>query len=313
MDVLSDILDTIRLKGSLYFSTEFTRPWGVRVPSFQRVARFHLVVRGHCWVQVDGQDEPIRLESGDLVLVPHGASHVLADDPETHCRTVDEVVEAAGFEGEGALVYGGPDAGGPTRLVCGHFAFDSGFHHPFLDQLPRALVVRWEDVVQDSPLEDVFRFITREVGEGRPGHAAVIRRLSEVLFVQAVRYWAEDARPRRGLLAALAEPGLGAALSAIHREPSAAWTLERLSRTAAMGRTLFSERFRDVVGETPHQYLTLWRMQRARRLLADSGLSLARIAREVGYESAPSFSRVFKKSVGEAPGAYRKRMRRVTA
>lgn len=310
MDVLSDILDTIRFQGSLYFSTEFTRPWGVRVPSYRRVARFHLVVRGRCWVTVVGRDDPELLEAGDLVLVPHGAAHLLADDPATPCRTVDEVVQAAGFTGEGALVYGGDDGGGATRLVCGHFEFDPGFEHPFLDQLPAALVVRWDDAVRGSPLEDAFRFIAREVAEGRPGTAAVVRRLSEVLFVQAVRVWADEAHPDRGLLAALAEPGLGHALAAIHTDPAAPWTLERLSRKAAMGRTLFAERFRDVVGETPHQYLTLWRMQRARRLLADSRFSLGRIAREVGYESAPSFSRVFKKSVGEAPGAYRKRMSR---
>ena len=313
MDVLSDILDTIRFRGSLYFSTEFTRPWGVEVPAYRRVARFHLVVRGRCWVSVKERGDPLPLEAGDLVLVPHGAAHLLRDDPGTACRTVDEVIEAAGFSGDGALVYGGDDEGGPTRLVCGHFEFDPGFEHPFFDRLPPALVVRWEDAVQDSPLEHVFRFITREIGEGRPGQAAVVRRLSEVLFVQAIRFWARDTQPEQGLLAALAQPGLGEALEAIHGDPSASWTLESLSRRAAMSRTLFAERFREVVGETPHQYVTLWRMQRARRLLADSRFPLARIAREVGYESAPSFSRVFKKSVGEPPGAYRRRVREAPA
>lgn len=309
MDVLSDILGALRLQGTLYFSTEFRRPWGLRVPAFPGVARFHLVMRGSTWVRVLPGGDPIRLESGDLVLVPHGAAHLLADDPETPARSVDEVVEAAGFTGKGALVYGGEDGGGPTRLVCGHFEFDADFEHPLMGQLPPALVVRWEEAVQGSPLEDVFRFITREVRQGRPGHEAVTRRLSEVLFVQVVRFWAESAEPHRGLLAALADPGLTKALEAVHTEPGRRWTLDLLARRAAMSRTLFAERFREAVGQTPHQYLTLWRIQNARRLLAESQLSLERIARRVGYGSGASFSRVFRKTMGIPPGSYRKKVR----
>lgn len=306
MDVLSDVLDALRLDGTLYFWTDFGRPWGVRVPAFGRVARFHLVVRGHCWVRVDGE-EPTRLEAGDLVLIPHGAEHVLSDEADTRCRMLDEVIEAAGFTGEGALVYGGEDDGGPTRLVCGHFAFDEGFDHALLSQMPAALVVRWDEEVRGSPLEDVFRFIAREVQQGDPGYEAVVRRLSEVLFVQAVRYWARCARPDRGVLAALEDPGLGQALAAMHADPAAEWTVESLGRKAAMGRTAFAERFREVVGETPLQYLTSWRMQNAKRLLTESGFTLDRIARRVGYESAASFSRAFKRAVGQAPGTYRRR------
>lgn len=322
MDVLSDILDALRLRGTLYFSTEFGSWWGVRVPAFRRVARFHLVARGHCWVRVEGKEgdaeraeregpsvrppEAIRLESGDLVLIPHGAEHVLMDAPGRACRTVDEVVEEAGFTGSGALVYGGDDDGGPTRLVCGHFEFDEGLEHPLLSQLPPAIVVRWDEEVRGSPLEDVFRFMVREVQQGRPGYEAVVRRLSEVLFVQAVRFWADHSEHEQGVLAALADPRLGDALSAIHRDPAERWTLESLGRQAAMSRTAFAERFREVVGETPLQYLTSWRMQNAKRLLAESRMTLARIAGRVGYESAASFSRAFKRTVGETPGGYRR-------
>lgn len=309
MDVLSDILGQLRLRGTLYFSTEFRPPWGLRVPVFQRVARFHLVVRGSTWVQVLPDQEPVCLESGDLVLVPHGAEHVLSNEPGASCRTVDEVVEASGFDGTGALVWGGDDEGSPTRLVCGHFEFDEGFDHPLLERLPAALVVRWDEAVRDSPLEDAFRFITREVREGRPGHEAVTRRLSEVLFVQAIRLWAERAPHEGGVLAALADPGLGRALASIHEAPEDAWTLETLARRAAMSRTAFARRFRETVGETPHRYLTRWRVQVARGLLAESRLNLARIARRVGYESAASFSRVFKRVTGATPGAYRKAAR----
>ncbi len=305
MDVLSDILDTLRLRGTLYFATEFHRPWGLRVPAHRRVARFHLVARGACWVRVVGRAEPVLLEAGDLILVPHGAEHVLADTPDTPCRTVDEVVKAAGFTGHGALVLGGEDTGAPTRLVCGHFEFDEELDHPLLGQLPPAVVVNWEREVRDAPLEDAFRFIVREVQAGRPGHTAVVRRLSEVLFLQAVRAWAARARPEQGVLPALADPRLSSALAAIHEDPAAPWTIGTLSRRAAMGRSAFAERFRRVTGETPLRYLTRWRVQRAKRLLAESDLPLERIAELVGYESAPSLSRVFRRVAGATPGRWR--------
>jgi AraC-like DNA-binding protein len=269
------------------------------------VARFHLVTRGTCWIRVDDGPEAIRLEAGDVVLVPAGAEHVLADTPDTPCRTLDEVVEAAGFTGRGALVINEEDAAAPTRLVCGHFEFDEELHHPLLDQLPEALVIRWDADLRDTPLEDAFRFIVREVQEGKPGHEAVVARLSEILFVQMIRSWANNEGHESGVLAALADPRIGVALAAIHQDPAAHWTVESLARRANMGRTAFANRFGNVVGETPLRYLTLWRVQMAKRLLTDSRLSLEQIAAQVGYDSAAAFSRVFKKLTGRAPGAWR--------
>lgn len=305
VDVLSDILTTIRLRGSLYFHTDFRPPWGLRVPRFKRVARFHLVTRGTCWIRVEDGPEAIRLEAGDVVLIPAGAEHVLADTPDTPCRTLEEVVEAAGFTGRGALVMGDEDAGAPTRMVCGHFAFDEGLNHPLLDQLPEALVVRWEADHRDAPLEEAFRFIVREVQEGKPGHEAVVSRLSEILFVQIVRSWANRAEHANGVLAALADERIGSALTAMHQDPREHWNLEALARRANMGRTAFADRFAKVVGETPLRYLTLWRIQTAKRLLADTMLSLDQVAERVGYDSAAAFSRVFKKHAGVAPGRWR--------
>lgn len=306
MDVLSNILETLRLRGTLYFSTACHPPWGIRVPAYRRVARFHLVARGTCWVEVVGQPEPIRLEAGDLVLVPAGAEHVLTDAPGTRCRTVDDVVRSAGFTGRGVLVVGQEDTQSPTRLVCGHFEFDEDLHHPLLSQLPPALMVRWDEEVRGSPLEGAFRYIVREVLDGEPGHEAVVARLSETLFVQVIRSWARRAEHRGGVLAALGDAGLGAALAAMHEQPATPWTLDELSRRAAMGRTAFAERFRAVVGETPLRYLTHWRIQNAKRLLAESRLSIDQVAARVGYESAASFSRVFRRTAGINPGAYRK-------
>lgn len=308
MDTLSDVLSSLRLQGTLYFHTEFRPPWGVRVPRHRRVSRFHMVVRGTCWVRVVGEADAVLLEAGDLILVTNGAEHVLADTPDTPCRTVDEVVRAAGFTGRGALVVGEPDGGGPTRLICGHFQFDEEFQHPFLDQLPSAIVIRSDEYATNPSFDGAFQFIAREVRVARPGGDAVVTRLSEVLFVQAVRHWVEQEEQRVGIVAALQDPALGPALAAIHDEPTANWTIETLGRKAAMGRTAFATRFREVVGQTPLEYITAWRMQLGKRLLRETRLSLEQIASRVGYESSASFSRVFTRQVGERPGAYRRRL-----
>lgn len=309
MDVLSDILDTLRLRGTLYFAIELHCPWGLRVPSYRRVARFHLVSRGSLWVRVHGQTELVHLETGDLILVPHGAEHELLGALDSAVVSVDEAVTAAGFTGTGTLVHGIADSGAPTRLLCGHFEYDEGLDHMLLSQLPPSLVMRWDADVRDSPLESAFRFITREVQLGEPGHQAVVRRLSEVLFFQCVRAWFKRADVTSGLLTALADPRLARALAAIHEEPAQAWSLDSLCSRAAMGRSAFAERFREVLGETPLRYLTLWRIQRAKRLLAESDLTRDRIASLVGYESAASLSRVFQKIAGVSPGAYRRAAR----
>jgi AraC family transcriptional regulator, activator of mtrCDE len=309
MDVLSDILDTLRLRGTLYFAIELHCPWGLRVPGFRRVARFHLVSRGSLWVRVKGQEEPVHLETGDLILVPHGAEHELLGALDSPVQTVDEVVTAAGFTGTGTLVHGIADTGAPTRLLCGHFEYDEGLDHMLLSQLPPSLVMRWDADVRDSQLESAFRFITREVQQAEPGHEAVVRRLSEVLFFQTVRAWAQRADVTNGVLMALADPRLAKALTAIHEDPGHPWTLDSLCSRAAMGRSAFAERFRDVLGETPLRYLTLWRIQRAKRLLAESDMTRDRIASMVGYESAASLSRVFEKIAGVSPSAYRRAAR----
>ena len=308
MDILSDILGALRLSSTLYFSSEFHRPWGIKVPSYRRVARFHLMVRGSCSVRIDGQSEPVLLEAGDLVLIPHGSAHCLADAVDTPCVDYDDAIKRSGYTGHGTFAFGGDDSGQPTRMVCGHFVLDDTVGHALLAQLPPALVIRWSDAVRNSPLQDAFQYIVREVQECRPGYEVVVTRLSEILFVQAIRFWANEAKPNRGLLAALNEPRLFRALHAMHAAPAQPWTLESLGQEAGMGRTAFARSFRDAVGQTPLHYLTTWRVQKARNLLAESQFTIDRIATEVGYDSASSFSRAFQQVTGQRPGAFRRHL-----
>lgn len=167
-------------------------------------------------------------------------------------------------------------------------------------------MVRGEEEVRDSRLADAFRLSTREVQSGRPGHETVVRHLSEVLFFQAVRAWAARADSAHGVLTALADPKLHEALTAMQEDPAHPWTLELLSRRWAMGRSAFAERFRSVMGEAPMRCLAMWRVQRAKRLLAESQMSRDRIAELVGYDSAASMSRFVRKAARVSPGVFRR-------
>lgn len=304
MDVLSDILNVVKLQGSLYFRTEFAPPYGVRVPAFANVARFHMAARGQCWITVAGVDAPVLLSAGDLMVIPHGAEHEISDAPTTPIRALDEVVEAAGFTGSGALVYGGEDEGSPASLVCGHFAFDAHVGKLLLDALPPYIHIKGFQTVNDGWIDQAMKYIALEAHERQPGADGVINRLSEILFIQSLRHVAEQTE--QGLLAGLRDPQIGRALAAIHGDPGNDWSVDGLAREAAMSRTVFSERMRACVGLAPMQYLTQWRMELASRLLADSNTSLARVAPRVGYQSVGAFIRAFKKHFGVGPGRYQK-------
>ena len=136
MDALSDILSHVKFRGSLYFTTEFSSPWGVHVPAFSNVARFHLVMRGNCFARVGDREEPVELSPGDFIVIPHGAAHELLDCADGKVIVLDRVLEDSGYDGKGHLAYGLKDEGEETRLICGHFAFDSTSHHPMLSELP---------------------------------------------------------------------------------------------------------------------------------------------------------------------------------
>ncbi len=304
MDVLSDILDAVRLKGTLYFRTEFTPPWAVKVPQFSNVARFHLVVRGACFVEVEGEASPIRLDVGDLVVIPGGRAHVLADALGREPVVVDEVVSRSGFKGVGALVYGGENRSAPTRLVCGHFAFAEHGGRMLLSALPRIIHVRRSGAFGDALLEEGMKFIAAETAEGALGGAAIVNRLAEILFIQTIRHVA--ATQGSGVLAGVRDGHVGRAIGAIHREPEREWTVDDLAREAGLSRTVFAERMRDLVGVAPMQYLTEWRMECALRLLSESALPIAEIAKRSGYNSDASFNRAFKRHFGVGPGKFHK-------
>ena len=304
MDVLSDLLDDLDLTGSLYYSTCFLDPWSIEMPSEAEVCRFHAVTQGACYITVPETGDSALAAKGDLVLVPHGSSHTLQSTAEEPPRPLAQVLDEAQPTEDGCLHWGGD--GPATRLVCGFFAFDRDSAHPLLASLPALIHVQASPEYDVGWIESLTRFIGQEAGSGHPGSKAVCRRLSEVLFIQVLRHLAAVSPDAIPLLAGIAHPQLGRALRAMHSRPEEAWTVDDLAREAALSRTAFAQKFHRRVGQTPFEYLTRLRMERARRLLKGDRSSAA-VGEAVGYRSEAAFHRAFRRRYGVGPGAYRRR------
>ncbi len=314
MDVFSDILDLLKFQGCLYFTTCFNAPWGVEVPDFKQVARFHLVVEGECWVVVEGKD-PVSLTPGDFIIIPHGTTHLLKDAPKSHVYALTNVLDDGSFDETGRLNYSNNNSSetsnDPTKLVCGHFEFDDGYNHQLFEQLPPFILIKGEEAEKFSWFDQALQVMAYEAGSARPGNDAIVKRLSEILFLHTIRVWNETNQGKKGFAAAVSDPQIGRSISAVHKTPEQKWTVESMAQQAGMSRTVFAGRFSEMTGLTPMQYLTKWRVLKAQRMLSENNDSVEWIASQVGYESVAAFSRVFKRFTGKGPGAHRKESRLV--
>lgn len=314
-DVLSDVLRAVRLTGAVYFDFELTSPWVAAappsselvskvIPGAQRLIMYHLIARGACWGHALG-DEPMRLREGDFIVFPQGDPHVLSSAPGM--TTEPDMTQYTKTSTPLPLVFerggGGPDR---ARVICGFLGCDERPYNPLLTALPSVIHLPAAGSHATGWLTTLVHIAVSETGGARPGGENVLARLSELMFVEMVRRYIETLPPAHsGWLTGLRDPMVGQALAAMHGNATESWTVERLARLVGASRSAFAERFTDMVGQPPMQYLALWRMQLASRLLTD-GQSVAAAADAVGYESEAAFSRAFKKLVGQAPAAWRK-------
>lgn len=314
VDVLSDLLRVVRLTGAIFFDFDLRTPWVVEappsheiaarvMPGAQRVIEYHLVAEGECWGGVAGE-ETVRLREGDLILFPRGDPHVMSSEPGLRDPPKMSAFDQISTERPVFVRLGG-DGPQRARIVCCFLGIDERPFNPMLAALPRMIHLSggtgW--------LGSLMRVAADESGSVRAGSANVLSRVAELMFVETIRRHVETLPiEETGWLAALREPIAGGALAALHADPARAWTVDELARTVAASRSVLAERFTSIVGQPPMQYLALWRMQVASRLLID-GDSVAAAAAAVGYESEAAFSRAFKKLVGEAPGTWRKAQR----
>ncbi len=307
MDVLTDVLETVRVVAACYGRLEATAPWGIRVKPGED-AKFHVVLDGHARLIVDGVGEPIDLGAGDIVALPHGHAHSLIDDPSIPAQPLEELLVCRPRGDSGVLKVGG--GGQSSTIVSGRFRFEDRKNNPLLSVLPPVITLRGEAGKSVRWLEPTLKFIACEAQSGRPGSQTVIARLADVLFIQIVRgHLASLPANGSGWLGALADAQIGAALGHIHQNPEQDWTVQSLAAKVAMSRSAFASRFMRLVGEPPLSYVTRWRMQKAASMLRDGKQTLAEVAAQVGYDSEAAFSKAFKRAVGSAPGAYRRALK----
>lgn len=306
MDVLTDVLRTVRLQNKCYGRLELTAPWGMEVggsdpPTFH----FYAILRGNGWLQVDGSRQAVPLAGGDLVLLPKGGRHLLRDEPGTRAVTLKQLLAGRVKTPGSVLRHGG--GGAPSSIVCGHFTFEGGGSSALLQGLPPLIHVQSDGGALVQWLEATLQFLAVETAQAQPGAETVVSRLADILFIQALRaHMASLTDASGGWLRALKDPQMATALRLIHEQPEKPWTVEALAQSVTMSRSAFAERFTRLVGEAPLGYLTRWRMQKAAHLIREEDATLGAIARAVGYATESAFGKAFRRHMGTSPGEYRK-------
>jgi AraC-like DNA-binding protein len=321
VDALSDVLEVVRLTGALFFLVDGSTPWVAGAPDShtlgpailpraQHVVSYHVLIAGTCWCQMAGES-PVRLDAGDVIVVPHGDAYSLCQPlglmPDV---TLDQALEWFRQMASGHLPFVVEEGGGGERLkvVCGFLGCDALPFNPVLAALPRILRVRRPSSATGDRLGSLIDLAIEESRDKRAGSRSVLLRIGELMFVEVVRrYLTTLTTEQGGWLAGLRDPIVGRALACLHKDSHLSWTIERLAREVGASRSVLAERFTHFVGEPPMHYLTRWRMQRAAGLLSDSSEKVAAIARQVGYDSEAAFSRAFKKTAGIAPAVWRSR------
>lgn len=305
MDVLADALQTVRVRSAESIRVEAAGPWGIGARS-GLCGCFYVVLEGSVWFRCPALPEPVKLAVGDVVVVPCGDRHELS----SRKNSSDAVLFPwEGREAEGPLLR--IDGSDPRCVFLGvRLELEGHRASPIIAGLPRVFLVKDEPGGSGHGIEPALRILSSEVERAPPGARTVISRIAEVILIQIIRsHWAADPGGASGFLAALSDTQIGAALALIHANPERGWTVQGLAHQVAMSRSVFAARFTRLVGEPPLSYVTRWRMQKAAGLLREKDLTIAEVAESVGYDSEAAFSKAFKRSLGMAPGAYRRHAR----
>jgi len=307
-DVLTDILQSLHLQSTLYCRAKMRAPWGFRV-SRREVASFHIVTAGPCWLTVEGINKPVSLTEGDLVILPHGHAHTMTDHPETPVTRLEDLVSKQPVAKDGIFSSGGQ--GAATTLVCGGLLLEDHTTNPLFSILPPLLHMKSQHGQSQPWLKAIVQVVQAEASANQLAAETIITRFSEILFIQAVRtYMSMVGDGKRGWFNALKDPQIGQALALIQQHPEEQWTVASLACRVSLSRSAFSAKFKQLVGESPMQYVTQVRLAKAAALLRTNSATLAEVATSIGYDSEVSFSKAFRRSYAIAPGAYRQGRRR---
>lgn len=302
-DLLTDVMEQVRLEAPVFFTSDMAAPYGISVVREGR-APFYAVRSGVCNLKV-GQRPERKVLAGDFVLLPGGAPHTVRSGPKAKVVSFEEWTATHAMDHRGVIRHPGP--GPVTRVTGGFFSTQSVKVNPLFAALPPLIHLRGTDPNVRQWLQPTLAFIDAEIASNQQGARTVLRRMADVLFIQAVRaYITGQDRRTRGWLRGLTDSRIARALAAIHEHFADPWTLDTLAREAGMSRTAFAVTFKELVGESPMAYLQRWRVMRAANALRSDGLSLTRAAESVGYQSDVVFAKAFKRVTGESPGRYRR-------
>ncbi|TLF74782.1 AraC family transcriptional regulator [Nocardia cyriacigeorgica] len=305
MDPLSDVVAAMRIGEPHSGRVSHHAPFGWQFPAFD-AAGFHVVLAGTCWFLPPAAD-PIALRPGDIVLLPGGCTHGLADDPATPLRPAATSLRRVNPRPSRPGT--APEPRPETVLLCGAYLLDRSRSHPMLADLPEVIHLPAPET-RHTTVGAIIDLLDSELAADRPGHDAMLRSLLDVLLLHILRRWL-DRQAGTGWSAALHDPAVAAALSAIHGSPGHGWTVAALAAHAGTSRAGLARRFTDLIGRPPIAYLTWWRMTLAARQLRDTDTPLTVIARDAGYASEFAFAHAFKNEFGQPPGRYRRKNRPV--
>ncbi len=306
MDSLSSILDSVRLASTAISCAHFTAPWSVRTEGAP-AGIFHAILEGAAWIDAGGANPPIRLERGDVVVLPAGGPHTLCDDLTTPPVPIRELAAKRLQNGVGVLRHGGP--GEATRIFCGTFHLEHDAERSLLSLLPALMHVSAGRAPGGEPTAATLQLLDHETSRDAPGSKTLVLRLCDVLFVQVLReHIAVSPAGARGWLAALRDEHVGKALALIHQNPAERWDARLLAARAGTSRSRLFARFTELVGEPPARYVARWRIFTAADLLGHRRTSIADVAEQVGYSSEDAFVKAFKRHLGHSPSEYRRRL-----
>ncbi|WP_078122162.1 AraC family transcriptional regulator [Thiosocius teredinicola] len=300
---IGKLLDSLRMESAFYTSSTLMRPWGMVMPPMSNCMMYHIVLEGAAEFRI--ADSVFPLEEGGFVLFPKGEGHVVSDG---QCKTIVPLAELpieSVTERYETLTFGG--SGEVTRMVCGAMLFQHPLAIKLLGILPPYIRIHPDSKDSVNVVTNVARLLKSESETISVGAEAVISRLADVLVVAAMRqYLSELDESKTGWLTALQDDRIGKSLKLIHDQPSKHWSLEELAIAVGMSRTSFATQFKKLVGNSPMEYLTEWRMSLAYSRLQLTGDTVLSIALDIGYQSESAFSRAFKKSIGKSPVEVRK-------
>ena len=299
MDPLSDVLSLLRVENLLSSRMEMQGDWSIGFPSYRHIL-FGGVLEGSHWICIDGA-APFKMSTGDCVLLTSGTPFRLASDPAV--PAIDRAVLDERFRGEDNIVRYG-NSGERTVLAGSTFTFDDDTSDVLLRLLPSVVHVPALSFNAAS-LQTILDVLGFETEVNRPGSLAVAASLANIILVKILRVHLATSPQPAGWLRGTVDPRIGRALALLHGAPAQHWTVEHLAANTGMSRTAFAERFKEVVGLPPLDYLIRWRMQLAKIALKDSTRNLSSIAESLGYASDSSFNAAFKRATGHSPGRYR--------